>query len=112
MIHNKAVNIFEDYIIEDCNWNLRTYPLTQQERRRSIKGGGSDGQITSIVQEGNGLDESLTLNSIYPFPLEILRELRVGYSQKKIRFVINNGLFSDLYIYSLERLRGWYDDFT
>ena len=46
-----------------------------------------------------------------PLPIEILREIRAGYSQRKIRFVLNNGLFSDLYIFSLERLRQYYEQF-
>jgi len=33
-IHDKAVNIFEDYLIEDCRWNLRNYPLTKSEKRK------------------------------------------------------------------------------
>lgn len=33
-IHDQAVHIFEDYIVEDCKWTLRNYPLTQAEKRR------------------------------------------------------------------------------
>ena len=33
-IHDKAVNIFEDYLIEDCKWNLRNYPRTKSEKRK------------------------------------------------------------------------------
>jgi len=43
--------------------------------------------------------------------MEILREIRAGYSNGKIRFILNNGLFSDLYIFALERLRRYYEEF-
>ena len=46
-----------------------------------------------------------------PIPIEILREIRAGYFKGKIRFVLNSGLFSDLYLFSLERLRTYYDQF-
>lgn len=54
---------------------------------------------------------TVNLNEKNPLPLEILREIRAGYYKKKILFILNNGLFSDLYIYTLERLRGWYQEF-
>ena len=48
-----------------------------------------------------------------PLPLEILHEIRAGYvsKTKKIRFNIDQGLFSDLLIYTSERLRTFYEDF-
>ena len=33
-IHTQAIRIFEDYIIEDCKWNLRNFPRTKTEKRR------------------------------------------------------------------------------
>ena len=55
--------------------------------------------------------DGATFKTESPIPIEILREIRAGYSQGKIRFMLNNGLFSDLYIFSLERLRRYYEDF-
>ena len=92
-IHNKAVQIFEDYIIEDCKWGMRNDNISQEISYENEKS-----------QDGSGLSK---LES--PLPMEILREIRAGYSQRKIRFVLNNGLFSDLYIFSLERLRQYYE---
>ena len=63
------------------------------------------------MDEQLGLSGSTSYSASSPLPLEILREIRAGYQKKKIRFVLNNGLFSDLYIYTLERLKGWYQDF-
>ena len=51
------------------------------------------------------------MNSDSPIPPEILREIRAGYTQQKIRFVLNNGLFSDLFVFTMERLRIYYEDF-
>jgi hypothetical protein len=88
MIHAKAVEIFEDYIVEDCKWTLRNPKLNAY---------------------GNSSGSSLTHSS--PIPLEILQEIRAGYYQGKIRFMLNNGLFSDLYIFTSERLRLYYEEF-
>lgn len=50
---------------------------------------------------------------INPLPQEILHEIRAGYisKTKKLRFNLDQGLFSDLMIYTSERLKGFYEDF-
>jgi hypothetical protein len=92
-INHKAVQIFEDYIIEDCKW------AGQYNQNLSHNGSGE------FTSEGKPFQPES------PIPIEILREIRAGYSNGKIRFILNNGLFSDLYIFTLERLRRYYDDF-
>lgn len=89
-IHSKALQIFEDYIIHDCKWTLQNPRLSA--------GNASKNSSKDISQ--------CDLN---PIPAEILREIRAGYQDRKIRFVLNTGLFSDLYLFTLERLRQYYD---
>ena len=79
---------------------------------KSMDGKVDEQPLMSSSSEIQTEEPSSSISQTHPFPLEILRELRAGYSNKRIRFVINNGLFSDLYIYSFERLRGWYEDFS
>lgn len=54
--------------------------------------------------------EMLHYNSI---PVEILDEIRSGYMQdtKTIHFLLNEGLFTDLDVFAVERLRIYYDQF-
>jgi len=85
-IHSKAVQIFEDYIIEDCKWALRL-PMNLDKN--------SAGSSLHSKQD----------QDLNPIPMEILQEIRDGYTQGRVRFILNNGLFSDLYVYTLERLR-------
>jgi hypothetical protein len=91
-LHQKAVQIFEDYIIEDCKWSLRRHA----------------GDYTSNKLSS---EASSAYREVSPIPEEILREIRAGYCKSKIRFQLNSGLFSDLYIYTLERLRQYYEQF-
>jgi SAM-dependent methyltransferase len=46
-------------------------------------------------------------------PKEILLELRAGYNtrSKKLRFHLNQGLFSELYIFSIEKLKIYFENF-
>lgn len=91
-LHQQAVQIFEDYIIEDCKWSL----------------GRHAGDFTSNKLSS---ESSSAYRQVSPIPEEILREIRAGYQKSKIRFQLNSGLFSDLYIYTLERLRQYYEQF-
>lgn len=62
-LHQKAVQIFEDYIIEDCKWSLRRQ-----------------------TNEATSNDTSSSYLEVNPIPDEILREIRAGYVKSKIRF--------------------------
>lgn len=97
-IHAKAVQIFEEYIIEDCKWNMNgdsfCDPLS------------SSAKLSSSIESTQPF-----MNEQNPIPEEILREIRAGYCAGKIRFLLNSGLFSDLYIFTLERLRQYYEQF-
>lgn len=95
-IHSKAVQIFEDYIIEDCKWAIK-----QQ----------SDGYLSNSIKHNSSESSTLFQASTSPIPDEILREIRAGFNNGKIRFMLNSGLFSDLYIFTLERLRQYYEQF-
>ena len=46
-------------------------------------------------------------------PKEILLELRAGYNprSKKLKFHLNQGLFSELYIFSIEKLKNYFENF-
>ena len=100
-IHAKALQIFEEYIIEDCTWSLKNFHpnlLTVRKGRVSIN--NFQAETPSLVHK-----------NMSPIPTEILQEIRAGYRDGKLMFVLNNGLFSDLYIYTLERLRSYYNEF-
>lgn len=95
-IHGKAVQIFEDYIIEDCKWQMRQ---------------PNEVYLTNSIKHNSSESSTMFGTSSSPIPEEILREIRAGYNNGKIRFVLNSGLFSDLYIFTLERLRQYYEQF-
>ena len=46
-------------------------------------------------------------------PAENLHELRQGFNRerKQVLYVLNEGLFLDLYLFSIERLKVFYEDF-
>ena len=113
------MDIFEDYIIENCRWNLKNPPSSESNKqdRSNGKDKAREAPEENLIASASDMDDQLgysastSYSASSPLPLEILREIRAGYQKKKIRFVLNNGLFSDLYIYTLERLKGWYQDF-
>lgn len=99
-IHAKALQIFEEYIIEDCKWSLINFHPNLFSVRK--------GRL-SINSHHQSERPPLVHKDVSPIPTEILQEIRAGYRDGKIMFVLNNGLFSDVYIYTLERLRSYYN---
>ena len=67
----------------------------------------------SIVDDTEAFESARDYFNTNPIPHEILNEIRAGYHQesKAIRFVLNEGLFTDLYMFAVARLRVYYDDF-
>ena len=121
-LHEKAVEIFEEYIIEDCKW--------KNHMASAIEGGDdpSDKNFEntldqavnkkvrpSMSSQSELIQHKFSQNFEYfnPIPPEILHEIRAGYhsESRTLRFVLNTGLFSDLYLFTIERLRQYYDDF-
>ena len=98
-IHDKAIQIFEEYLVQDCKWSLLNFHPNLHAVRK--------GRLSINSLHGG----PLVHKTVSPIPTEILQEIRAGYRDGKLMFVLNNGLFSDVYLYTLERLRSYYNQF-
>jgi hypothetical protein len=123
-LHAKAVDIFDQYIVEDCQWQLEATTEINEVISGRIPSSASGFTYNSRADEINNTRyqmsvdvrtstceaEMLHYNSI---PVEILDEIRSGYMQdtKTIHFLLNEGLFTDLDVFAVERLRIYYDQF-
>ena len=79
------------------------------ESLKAKKGMFKDSEINMESYE-SALDHMVNKN---PIPAEILNEIRAGYhsSTRTIKFILNQGLFTDLYLFAVARLKVYYEQF-